>query len=140
MHTPYRTQFFHFRIHFCQKVPVSGSTPPSKGSIPPTENPGSATGDASRISKEGLGGSWFLKDGAYFTKCEFNGICYEIKYRIDRTFYTCMVIWLQAIAQIPAGKAICCKATLWMHPSNENNGCLYRHRCDDELWFVWDMQ
>ena len=38
-HAPYRTQFFHFRIHFCQKVPTSEVQGP-----PPTGNPGSATG------------------------------------------------------------------------------------------------
>ena len=41
---PYGTQFFHFRIHFCQKVPVSGVHAPPNGSTPaPPGNPGSAT-------------------------------------------------------------------------------------------------
>ena len=41
---PYGTQFFRFRIHFCQKAPVSEVHAPLMGPRPPTGNPGSATG------------------------------------------------------------------------------------------------
>ena len=41
--TPYGTQFFHFRILFHQKVPVSEVHAPLMGAHPPTRNPGSAT-------------------------------------------------------------------------------------------------
>ena len=47
---PYGTQFFHFHIHFCQKVPASGvhaplmgPHAPLTGPRPPTGNSGSAT-------------------------------------------------------------------------------------------------
>ena len=40
---PYRTQFFRFHIHFCQKVPVSEVHAPPMGPRSPTGNPGSAT-------------------------------------------------------------------------------------------------
>ena len=41
---PHRTQFFHFRIHFHQKVPTSEvHAPPNACTPPPTGNPGSAT-------------------------------------------------------------------------------------------------
>ena len=41
---PHGTQFFHFRIHFHQKVPMSEVHAPLTGARPPpTGNPGSAT-------------------------------------------------------------------------------------------------
>ena len=50
---PYGTKFFHFRIHFCQKVPTlevqappNGSTTPPNRSMPPKGNPGSTTEQA----------------------------------------------------------------------------------------------
>ena len=51
---PHGTQFFHFRIHFCQKVPVSEVHAPPNGSTPPppTENPGSATAMISKHKYE----------------------------------------------------------------------------------------
>ena len=39
----YGTKFFHFRIHFCQKAPMSEVHAPLTGPRPPTGNPGSAT-------------------------------------------------------------------------------------------------
>ena len=42
-HAPYGTQFFHFCIHFCRKVPVLGVHAPRTGPRPPTGNPRSAT-------------------------------------------------------------------------------------------------
>ena len=43
---PYGTQFFHFHIHFHQKVPTSEVHAPLMGARPPTGNPGSATANA----------------------------------------------------------------------------------------------
>ena len=40
---PYGTQFFRFRIHIHQKVPMSEVHTPPTGARPPTGNPGSAT-------------------------------------------------------------------------------------------------
>ena len=41
----YGTQFFRFRMHFCQKAPTSEvHSPPNGSTPPPTGNPGSATG------------------------------------------------------------------------------------------------
>ena len=48
--SPYGTQFFHFRIHFHQKVPMSEvHACPNRCTPPPTGNPGSATGMGSQI-------------------------------------------------------------------------------------------
>ena len=41
--TPYGTQFFHFHIHFHQKVPASEVHASPMGARPPTGNPESAT-------------------------------------------------------------------------------------------------
>ena len=44
---PYGTKFFHFHIHFWQKVPMSEVHTPLTGPHPPTGNPGSATDQVS---------------------------------------------------------------------------------------------
>ena len=43
VHTPYRTQFFHFHIYFHRKAPASEvhTPPPQNRFTPPTGNPGS---------------------------------------------------------------------------------------------------
>ena len=47
--TPYGTQFFCFRIHFHQKVPMLEDHTPLTAARPPAGNPGSATGYGYKI-------------------------------------------------------------------------------------------